>query len=1469
MTLRALLGRGIATAASSLVAAAACVLPAVAIGGTATATATATSTPTPTPTPTSTSASASTATAAATAAAAATGSRTIASPAPAARTGAPSPSSGVAPPPGGTRAGTPVLFVSVDITPAAKHALLEREGRAAGFDVRQIEYPLRGAPVEQDPALDRALREAALVWVDIPHPTAEARLRPIVDASLRRVGKPDAQVLWIPAGEPDASDRSLRGYLQAGGPANTRTAFALARARLAGTPAPDLGPPQLIPQRGIHYPGAPRLFADAAEFRAWAAQQGLRGEPVAILLHRYHFVQGNTAWLDRWLAMFRSRGLLAYAAFSGQLSDQPLAALLEHDGQVQARVIVNHSLLPQGASLQPTFERWGVPVLQTQPYRQDQAAAWEGSETGLSQADIPFYFAQPEAAGLIDPVVVVAHPKRGEPELIDRQAASVAGKAARWIALQTKSNADKRLVAFVYNYPPGGSNFGASFLNVPRSLARVSNGLKDAGYAVTPKAEADWIAGLKPLLSAYYPGTDLQALLDADQAEALPLARYTAWFDALPAAVRDPIVAKWGPPASSRYVVRQHGEPVFVIPRLKLGALTVLPQPPREETLRNGQDPFMHRSRTPLSHHYLATYLWARQADAIIHFGTHGTQEWAPGKLRGPDVMDPVWLPLGDTPVLYPYIVDNLGEALTAKRRGRALMVSHRTPSFAPAGFNAGMAHMHELMHEWETVDPGPTRQGLERRMLQQFVEHNLHRDLGWTAERIAADFSGFLELLHPYLDRLAQSSQPKGLAVFGVVPDEDQRRGSILQLLRVPLIEALGEDIDEAFLINHEGVAKARPARWLDLALKDAEAASRLDLRPSACVAAGTAAAASAASAVAAERLHAASAPGGAASAPPVTCGDGFVPNRAARKPIDQAALYQLALRAQEMDKRLSTEGEMPGLLRALDGRFIPAAYGGDLLRNPESLPTGRNLTGLDPARLPTRQAFEAAQALFKRWYDEQARAGAAPTRLALSLWAGETLRHQGVMEAQALVALGAMPVWDATGRPTSIRLLNRSELGRPRVDVLLSITGSYRDQFPTLMKLLDQAVAAAGEAEPDNAIAANNRVIAAELRQAGLSPAQARTLAQARVFGNPAGDYGTGIADAVQDNGLQGGDGRPDPRLGQLFLSTMSQPYVDGEPLAVPAGQARQALGAHLRHTDAALMSRSSHLYAMVSSDDPFQYLGGLAAAARVAGNTQGIALHVSQLQDAAEPHTETAAQAIALEMQSRYLHPGWLKAQQAEGWAGALQVLKAVQYSFGWQSIAPGTVRADHWQSFYDVLVKDRHQLGVPAWLRQNPQAYAQALERLVQAERMGYWQPDARTKQDLAALYRDLTKDAPLSNELAAVRRWTADQLPQAVPAVPPVAPVAPPRPAGKTPDHAAAAVPPVSPAHPVPIVRGLALQRVPDAPKPTPAAPMAARLEQALAWVAMALLMSAGAMWQSRRAVVTDKNTPGMPQRTAP
>ena len=1356
---------------------------------------------------------------------------------------------------GGADKTAPVLlWLTSDITTATRTAMVQRLATEAGLGFAHIDYPLAGPAVldaAQAQKLERALAGAALVWVDAPHASVEARLRRMAGAQLdARATRSPGRVVWVPAGSPAADLTALDAparmvaYLQAGGPRNLKSAIALARATVVGVAMPVLPAPEILPTRGIYHPDAPRLLPNAAALEEWRqSQPALRSLPaVAVLVHRHHFVDGSTEWLDAWLRTFRQQGLFAYAAFGQQVTAQTLAEVLElpaeggsGPGRLHASALVLHQLVPQAAALQPLLARWGAPLLGTQPYRAGDAAAWEASATGLSLSDVPFYLAQPEAAGAIDPVLVTAHGAEGRDfRLIERQAQAVAAKARRLIALQTQPAADKRLVAMVYNYPPGGTNFGASFLNVPRSLEQVSGGLAQAGYRTERVPEQGWIDGLKPLLAAYYPGADVRALLQNGQAAALPLARYERHLATLPKAVRERMNAHWGAPEKSRYVVEWQGEKVFAIPRLQVGQLAVLPQPPREETLRLGQNPFMHKSKAPLSHHYLAVYLWAQlEADALIHFGTHGTQEWAGGKARALDVHDDALLPLGDLPVVYPYIVDNLGEALTAKRRGRAVLVSHRTPVFAPAGFEARMAHMHEVMHEWETVDEGPTRRALEKQLVAQFVEHQLHRDLGWSADRIAADFSGFLEILHPYLDQLAQSAQPKGLAVFGRVHAPEQRRETILQALRKPLIEALGEDIDEAFLIKHDAVLAARPARWLEVALKDAEAASVLDLRPAL--------------------------PDTQPAQDGLVRAADYVPNRAARKPIDTPALLQLAQRAQELERLLATEGEMPGLLAALEGRYLPAAYGGDPIRNPDSLPTGRNLTGLDPSRLPTRQAYAVAQTLFNDWFkDYQARhGGQSPQRMALSLWAGETLRHQGIMEAQALVALGMRPVWDDAGRPVRVETIAADELKRPRVDVLMSITGSYRDQFPALMALLDRAVAQAATAEPGNVIARNTEQIGQELRQQGVPRAQAEQLARVRAFGNAAGDYGTGLSDAVQSDGLQTNDAR----LGQMFLERMSQPYLDGEPVTgIAGGTAAKALGAHLRRTDAAILSRSSHLYAMVSSDDPFQYLGGLSAAARVAGRAQGLELHVAQLQDAGEPTTETAQRAIALEMQSRYLHPGWLQAQKAEGYAGTLQVLKAVQFAWGWQAVAPDTVRSDHWQSFYDVLVRDKHQLGLPEWLKEHPQAYAQSLERLVQAQRQGYWQADAETQKQLAQMYQELTRTAPLAAELPSVRRWVEQAVQGAAPAPVGVAVATPRLPAAALAQPAPLsadlpAPPPQANLHPVAPdlpAMGVLLERQPEREATVTEITLLERMAGIVALLVMALVVLAGAAWQARR-----------------
>jgi cobaltochelatase CobN len=814
-------------------------------------------------------------------------------------------------------------------------------------------------------------------------------------------------------------------------------------------------------------------------------------------------------------------------------------------------------------------------------------------------------------------------------------------------------------------------------------------------------------------------------------------------------------------------------------------------------------------------------------AHAVVHVGTHGTLEWAPGKERALSTQDDPLLALGDVPNIYPYIMDNLGEAITAKRRGRAVLVSHSTPMFSPAGFRPKAHEMHDLMHDWETVAPGPTKVELESRLIDNFVEQQYHRDLGWPQDKIRGDFAGFMELLHPYLDELAQTAQPLGLATFGEVPSAERRLLMVLQTMRKPLIDALGEDIDEVFLLNAAKLMQSRPARWLLVALNDARAASLLDLR------------AVDAAELAAKHLAGSS-----------------IPNRADSKVLEPNVLLALALRAQQLDAALAKNEEISGFLAALDGKHLAASYGGDPVRNPESLPTGRNLYGFDPSRVPTRQAWDTGVAAFEAWMTQHRKEhkGQWPEKIAFTLWAGETMRHQGVMESQAFYALGVKPRWDEAGRVVGIDTLAPSELKRPRIDVLLSVTGSYRDQFPTVMRWLDVAVRqVAALAEKDNFVASNSQAVARTLRKEGASQAQAQAWSTTRVFSNEQGGYGTGLSEGTlaTDTWAKSDKAGGDAQLAQLYMARMGHGYVDGQGTA-GAGNASAAQGiarekayaSNLAQVDAALLSRTSNTYGVLTSDDPFQYLGGIALAVRQLTGRDP-ALYVQNLRDESEIKTESAAMAINKEMQTRYLHPQWIKAQQAEGYSGTLQVLKTANFLWGWQVTAPKSVRQDHWQSLHNVYVRDQYQLGTRQWLEgDNRAAYAQTLERMLDAVRLNYWQPDVATRKELVQAYTEALKATGLRESNAAVQRFAAQ-----------LAATAPSPTAHSQPIAGKAAVSP-SQADPVNLaqtsqsaVRGLKLE--PQAPE-VPPVPQPAVLESLAALLGIAILLAAGAARQLRR-----------------
>ena len=483
---------------------------------------------------------------------------------------------------------------------------------------------------------------------------------------------------------------------------------------------------------------------------------------------------------------------------------------------------------------------------------------------------------------------------------------------------------------------------------------------------------------------------------------------------------------------------------------------------------------------------------------------------------------------------------------------------------------------------------------------------------------------------------------------------------------------------------------------------------------------------------------------------------------------------------------------------------------------------------------------------AAFDAWMKQHRKenAGRWPEKLAFTLWAGETMRHQGVMESQALYALGVKPRWDDAGRVAGLDVLPASELKRPRLDVLVSVTGSYRDQFPVVMGWLGEAVRQVAQLkEADNRVASNTRKLAVQFAALGANAADVKSWSTTRVFSNEQGSYGTGLSDAAQATDIwkTSGKGGGDAEMAQLYMDRMGHAYAQGIDSAARGKTLQNAYARNLAQVDAALLSRTSNTYGVLTSDDPFQYLGGIAQAVRhLTGKDP--ALYVQNLRDTTEVTTESASSAIAKEMQTRYLHPQWITAQKAEGYSGTLQVLKTAQFLWGWQVTAPQTVRQDHWQSLHNVYVRDQYKLGTREWLEgSNRAAFAQTLERMLDAVRLNYWQPDAATKRELTQAYNDALKATGLRESNAAVQRFAAAQSTVRPSSNQPLV--------AQTAPEKQATIEVLNEVKPEPqeIIKGLKLEQ--QAPE---AKPVTAVIYSLAALWGVALLLGLGAWQQSRR-----------------
>ncbi|GJG96215.1 cobaltochelatase subunit CobN [Cupriavidus pauculus] len=1146
--------------------------------------------------------------------------------------------------------------------------------------------------------------------------------------------------------------------------------------------------PVVFPKAAYYHPRLPNVITTSAAEALQAS--GTDGRPViGVAIHQAYVSGLDSAFIDDLIAGIEARHARALVFYGPVMDADGITRMAAPDGKRVVDVLVNGQIMlnPQGRKAE--FKALGIPVLQVMPYRKGDAAEWAADPHGISLTDTPFYLVQPELAGVIDPIMAAATSKQdgaivGLPAQVD----AVASKAVALTRLQRTPNADKRVAILFYNYPAGEKNLSASFLNLPRSLAGTLGALHAAGYRTETLDETALQRDLGALLAPFYRPDRLQPLLDAGLAEWMPMSRYRAWYDAQPAALRAAVTERWGRPEQSSMATTRNGEAGFVIPRLRLGNVTLMPVPPRGERSASDEKALYHSTATPLNHFYMAAYLWARQdRDALVHYGTHGTQEWTPGKERALAVTDPPYLVLGDVPVIYPYIVDDVGEAIQAKRRGRAVIVSHQTPPFRPAGLHTKLTHLHDQLHAYLAQDDGAVKDTLAADILSRSRSMHMFEDMGWTEARARAGFAAYLDALHIHLHELGGTLQPYGLHTFGQSQDQGLRLYTTMAMLgRDWLKRVFPDEPEELFAVDYAQLSKTAPYAM----------------------------------------IH--------------------------RYVVDNAPLESLAdprqredmQRARTLYASLDASPETEGLLNALAGRHVMTGTGGDPVRNPDALPTGRNLYGFDPSKVPSREAWKAGQAAAEAMIaDWRKRHGQYPKKLAFSLWSVETMRHQGMLEAQAMAVLGIRPKWDSGGRVVGVEAIPASELGRPRVDVVLSATGLYRDHFPNLMKWLAEAVKlAAAQSEPGNVVAANTRDVRARLVKLGVAPDRLDGLAITRIFASESGNYGTGLSDAALETDTFGSGKAADAKLANLYLSRMQYAYGPDEQHWGEKLPQANLYAENLKGVDGALLARSSNLYGMLTTDDPFQYLGGIGLAVRhLTGKAPE--LLISNLRDANHAKTETAAGFLATELRTRYFHPGWIEGMKAEGYSGALNVLDTVNNFWGWTAVSPEIVRDDQWTEFAEVYVNDKHKLGLNEWFeRHAPQAQAQVIERMLEAARKGYWSADAALLKTLAKRYDDLAQRHDVRSSNRQFNAYRASVAAAGFGTAPPAAPARPaPKPAAPT-TPAAQAPGPVTPLQPA----------APAQPKPKPVQgmklearqPPAAAIVPVLSWLAGGIALAA-------------------------
>jgi magnesium chelatase subunit H len=1104
--------------------------------------------------------------------------------------------------------------------------------------------------------------------------------------------------------------------------------------------------PVLLPDKAIWHPVAPSIvFENNQKYFEWYNKEfcpdaGIDPETaptIGLILQKSHINTKDDTHYVSLISELESRGARVVSIYSGGLDFSGPVEEYFYDsaGKPIVDTVINLTgfALVGGPASQDhkkaasVLKKLNRPYMCAVPLVFQSFEEWQASELGLHPIQVALQVSLPEIDGAIEPIIYAGREgATGRSVPLADRVNLLADRAMKWSALGSKPVQDKKIAITIFSFPPDKGNVGtAAYLDVFNSIKAVLEKLKSEGYDVGD-APMDKEAIMESVLN------DPEAKISSPELNVAYRMSTDEYYELTPYA-KD-LEENWGPAPGN---LNSDGANLVVYGK-QFGNVFIGVQP----SFGYEGDPMrllFAKSASP-HHGFAAYYTYLEKifkADAVLHFGTHGSLEFMPGKQVGmsgtcyPDRL------INSLPSAYLYAANNPSEATIAKRRSYSATVSYLTPPAENAGLYKGLKELKELISSYQGLRENEGRgPAIVNSIVSTAWTCNLDKDINDLPDLETYDAKNdtperrdeIVGKVYSQIMQIESRLLPCGLHTVGVPPSAEEAVATLVNIAQLDRPEdeieglprviaaSIGRDINDVYRGNNAGVLDD-----VELNTKIVEA-SRAAVRAIVDQSTDSEGRIKTVKSVFDDMGSFIGGMMGGSKKPWIKAIEeaGFK--------VDEKRLDPLVKYLEFCLKQIVANNELGGIMELLNGEFLMPAPGGDPIRNPDVLPTGRNMHALDPSAIPTAAAVEVAQQVVQKLLEKLAdeNDGAFPESIAFTLWGTDNIKTYGESLAQVLALVGVRPVADSLGRVNKVELIPLEELGRPRIDVVVSCSGVFRDLFINQMNLMDRGIKMAAEAdEPLD----QNFVRKHALQQAEELGVSLRE-ASCRVFSNSAGSYSANVGLAIENGGWE-----DESQLQEQFLTRKGFAFNADKPgmMEQQADLFRTALktvDVTFQNLDSSEISITdvSHYY----DSDPTKVVQGLR-------DDKKKPMSLMADTTTANAQVRTLSETVRLDARTKLLNPKFYEGMLSTGYEGVREIQKRLRNTMGWSATA-GEVDNFVFEDANSVFIDDPEMQR--RLLDTNPNAFRDMVTTFLEANGRGYWETSEENIERLQELYAEV-------------------------------------------------------------------------------------------------------------------------------